>query len=52
MKKKNGSIHICIYYRQRNIVMVKNHYPMPHIDDLFDQRQGAIVFPKIDLRFG
>ena len=39
-------------YRQLNKVTVKDRYPMPHIDDLFDHHQGAAVFPKIDLSFG
>ncbi|XP_019255344.1 PREDICTED: uncharacterized protein LOC109233958, partial [Nicotiana attenuata] len=43
---------MCIDYRQLNKVTVKNRYPLPHIDDLFDQLQGAQVFSKIDLRSG
>ncbi|XP_019251214.1 PREDICTED: uncharacterized protein LOC109230141 [Nicotiana attenuata] len=43
---------MCIDYRQLNKVTVKNKYPLPRIDDLFDQLQGARVFSKIDLRFG
>ncbi|XP_019251552.1 PREDICTED: uncharacterized protein LOC109230519, partial [Nicotiana attenuata] len=43
---------MCIDYRQLNKVTVKNHYPLPRIDDLFDQLQGACVFSKIDLRSG
>ncbi|KAH0669070.1 hypothetical protein KY289_023563 [Solanum tuberosum] len=52
VKKKDGIMRICIDYRQLNKVTVKNRYPMPRIDDLFDQLQGAAVFSKIDLRFG
>ncbi|XP_019251573.1 PREDICTED: uncharacterized protein LOC109230542, partial [Nicotiana attenuata] len=43
---------MCIDYRQLNKVTVKNRYPLPRIDDLFDQLQGARVFSKIDLRSG
>ncbi|KAL0558804.1 hypothetical protein IC582_003386 [Cucumis melo] len=50
--KKDGSMHLCIDYRELNKVTVKNRYPLPRIDDLFDQLQGATVFSKIDLRSG
>ena len=43
---------MCIDYRQLNKVTVKNKYPLPRIDDLFDQLQGACTFSKIDLRAG
>lgn len=43
---------MCIDYRQRNKVTIKNRYPLPRIDDLFDQLQGAKYFSKIDLRSG
>ncbi|KAL0544935.1 hypothetical protein IC582_020065 [Cucumis melo] len=52
VKKKDGSMRLCIYYRELNKVTVKNRYPLPRIDDLFDQLQGATVFSKIDLRSG
>ncbi|KAF3680585.1 hypothetical protein FXO38_02229 [Capsicum annuum] len=50
VQKKDGSFRICIDYRQLNKVTVKNEYPLPRIDDLFDQLQGASYFSKIDLR--
>nr|GEW71663.1 putative reverse transcriptase domain-containing protein [Tanacetum cinerariifolium] len=50
VKKKDGSFRICIDYRELNKLMVKNHYPLPRIDDLFDQLQGSSVYSKIDLR--
>ena len=52
VKKKDGSVGMCIDYRELNKVMIKNKYPLPRIDDLFDQLKGAIVFSKIDLRSG
>ncbi|KAL4030390.1 hypothetical protein IC575_008626 [Cucumis melo] len=52
VKKKDGSMHLCIDYRELNKVIVKNRYPLPRIDDLFDQLQGATIFSKIDLRSG
>ena len=52
VKKKDGTLKMCIDYRQLNKVTVKNRYLMPRIDDLFDNLQGAIVFCKIDLRSG
>jgi len=52
VKKKDGSMRMCIDYWQLNKVKIKNKYPVPRIDDLFDQLQGAKVFSKIDLRSG
>ena len=51
-KKKDGTLRLCIDYRKLNAVTVKNKYPMPRIDDLFDQLKGACCFSKIDLRTG
>ena len=52
VKKKDGSLRLCIDYRKLNQVTVKNRYPLPRIDDLFDQLQSTSVFSKIDLRSG
>ena len=52
VQKKDGTLSLCIDYRQLNRVTIKNRYPLPHIDDLFDQLRGACVFSKIDLRSG
>ncbi|GAU38281.1 hypothetical protein TSUD_119620 [Trifolium subterraneum] len=52
VKKKDGSMRLCVDYRQLNKVTIKNKYPLPRIDDLMDQLVGACVFSKIDLRSG
>ncbi|KAG8490969.1 hypothetical protein CXB51_014110 [Gossypium anomalum] len=52
VKKKDGMMQMCIDYRQLNKLTIKNKYPLPRIDDLFDQLRGASVFSKIDLRSG
>jgi hypothetical protein len=52
IRKKDGSWRLCIDYHQLNKATIKNQYPLPRIDDLFDQMKGAMVFSKIDLRSG
>ena len=49
-KKKDKTFRLCIDYRQLNRVTIKNRYPLPRIDDLFDQLRGLRVYSKIDLR--
>ena len=49
-KKKDGTLRLCVDYRQLNKMIVKNKYPLLRIDDFFDQLKGASVFSKIDLR--
>ena len=49
VKKKDGTMWLCIDYIQLNKVTVRNKYPLPHIDELLHQLQGAKVFSKIDL---
>jgi hypothetical protein len=52
VQKKDGSQRICVDYRSLNDVKIKNNYPLPRIEDLFDQLRGARLFSKIDLRLG
>nr|KAJ0208383.1 hypothetical protein LSAT_V11C500276030 [Lactuca sativa] len=52
VKKKDGTMRMCIDYRELNQVTIKNWYPLPRIDDIFDQLQGASYFSKINLRSG
>jgi hypothetical protein len=50
--KRDGTIRLCVDYRKLNEVTIKNKYPLPKIEDLFDQLSGVRVFSKIDLRTG
>jgi hypothetical protein len=52
MEKKDGTQRMCVDYRSLNEVTIKNKYPLPRIEDLFDQMKGASVFSKVDLRSG
>jgi len=52
VKKNDGTLRLCIDYRELNKITIKNKYPLPRINDLFDQLQGAGVFSKINLRSG
>jgi hypothetical protein len=52
VKKKDGTLWMCVDYCPLNAVTIKNKYPLPRIDTLFDQLDGAMVFSKIDLRSG
>jgi len=47
VKKKDGSMRLCIDYRELNKITIKNRYPLPRVDDLFDQLQSAGVFSKL-----
>ena len=49
VEKKDGSLRMVVDYRALNEVRIKNKYPLPMINDLFEQLQGAKVFSKIDL---
>jgi hypothetical protein len=50
--KRDGGRRMCRDYRNLNNITIKNKYPLPRIQDLFDQVRGAGVFSKIDLRSG
>ena len=52
MKKKDGTLRMCVNYHPLNAVTIKNKHPLPHIDTLFDQLAGAKLFSKIDLHSG
>ncbi|KAJ9510007.1 hypothetical protein QJQ45_011664 [Haematococcus lacustris] len=52
VRKKDGSLRLCVDFRALNQQTLKNRYPLPRIDDLLDQLSGAQVFSKIDLRSG
>ena len=52
VKKKDGSLQLCIDYRKLNWATIRNQYPLPRIDELFDQLHGSLVYSKIDLRSG
>jgi hypothetical protein len=52
VKKKDGTLHVCIDYWQLYKTKIKNRCHLPHIDDLFDQLCGETIFSKIDLRSG
>jgi hypothetical protein len=52
VKNKDGTLKLCIDYRQLNKTTINNKFPLPRIDDLFDQLRGAKIFSKIELRYG
>ena len=52
VRKKDGSLRLCVDYRGLNNITVKNRYPLPRVDELLDRLHGATVFSKIDLRHG
>ena len=50
VKKKDESLRLCIDYKELNRVSIKNKYPLPRVDDLFDQLKGVAVFSKVNLK--
>ena len=52
VEKKYGTIWLCIDYHQLNKMIIKNKFPLPHIDDMFNQIHGEMIFSKIYLRYG
>jgi hypothetical protein len=52
VKKKDQALRLCVHYQPLNAVTVKNKYPLPFIDILFDQLAGAKVFSKVNLHLG
>ena len=52
VKKRDGTLRLCIDYIQLNKVTIKNKYPLPRINELFDQVRGDKIFSKLDLRYG
>lgn len=50
--KVDGSLRLCVDYHELNKLTIKNKYPLPRIDDLFDQLSGAMVFSQMDLAVG
>ena len=52
VKKKYGALRLCINYRQLNKMTIKNKYPLPRIDYLFDHLRGVTIFSKINVRLG
>ena len=52
VKKKDGTMRMCVDYRDLNRITIKNRYPLPRVDELFDRLHGAKYFSKIDLRSG
>jgi len=52
IKKKDGTMRLCVNYCQLNKITIKNKYPLPRIDDLMDQLRDSVVYSKIDLKSG